>query len=93
MIGRSKITQLTAVLYGFFFGSIFSGMALHIFSNAHAVVKCLIIGVFIFSFYLVGLWVSLQSELNKKIPTPSHELRRRTKEFYDSLNSQGRHYK
>src|SRR3954470_502005 len=31
----------------FFFGSIFSGMALHIFSNAHPVVKCLIIGVFI----------------------------------------------
>ena len=30
-------------------------------------------------------------ELDKEIPISSHELRRRKKEFYDWLNTQGRH--
>jgi len=61
-----------------------------IFPLAPLVVKCLIVCVFLFSFYVVGMWVSVRNELNKKIPTPSHELRRRNKEFYNWLDSQGR---
>jgi hypothetical protein len=38
--------------------------------------------------YFVGDWITFQrpAELGKRFPTSSKELRRRTKEFYDSLN-------
>ena len=91
MIGKKSAFVLTGVLYALFFGSIFSAVALNILSHSHPFLKCLIIGVFLFSFYVVGVWVSVRkAELDKKIPTPSHELRRRRKEFYDWLDSQGR---
>jgi hypothetical protein len=89
MIGRKSAIHLNGLLYGLFFGSIFSALAL-IFPHSHPVLKCLIIGVFVVSFYFVGAWVSIREELNKKIPTPSHELRRRKKDFYAWLDSQGR---
>ena len=90
MIGRKAATHLTGVLYSVFFGSIFSVVALEIFPQAPVVVKCLIVCVFLFSFYVVGMWVSIRNELNKKISTPSHELRKRSREFYNWLDSQGR---
>jgi hypothetical protein len=90
MIGRKSATRLTGLLYGLFFGSSFSAVALQIFPHSHPVLKCLIITVFAVSFYCVGVWVSTREELNKKFPTPSHELRRRRKDFYDWLDSQGR---
>jgi len=90
MIGRRSAIYLTGLLYGLFFGSIFSAVALQVFPHSHPVLKCLIIGVFLVSFYFVGAWVSIRNELNKRIPTLSHELRRRKKEFYDWLDSQGR---
>ena len=42
--------------------------------------------------YFTGLWTFLYrpAELNKKFPITSEELRRRKKEFYDWLASQGR---
>ncbi len=38
--------------------------------------------------YFVGYWIMIErpAELRKKLPTSSKELRRRTKEFYDSLD-------
>jgi hypothetical protein len=42
------------------------------------------------AFYFAGLWIHFRSEQNKKLPTNSKELRRRTKRFYDWLDSQGR---
>jgi hypothetical protein len=50
----------------------------------------LLSAAFFVAFYFVGLWVHVRNEQNKKLPTNSKELRRRTKEFYDSLDSQGR---
>jgi phosphotransferase system glucose/maltose/N-acetylglucosamine-specific IIC component len=90
MIGRKSAIHLTGLLYGLFFGSIFSAVALQVFPHTHPVLKWLIIGMFVASFYFVGAWVAIRQELNKKIPTPSHELRRRKKDFYDWLDSQGR---
>ena len=42
------------------------------------------------AFYFAGLWIHVRDEQNKKLPTDSKELRRRTKRFYEWLDSQGR---
>jgi len=44
---------------------------------------------FFVAFYFAGLWVHVRNAQNKKLPTNSTELRRRTKQFYDWLDSQG----
>ncbi len=90
MIGKKGVVHLAGLLYALFFGSIFSVIPLQIFPHSHAAVKCLIVGMSILSFYFVGEWVATRIELNKKIATPSHELLRRKKEFYDWLDSQSR---
>jgi uncharacterized membrane protein YccC len=54
MIGRKSAIHLTGLLYGLFFGSIFSFVALQVFPHSHPVLKCLIIGVFLVSFCFVG---------------------------------------
>ncbi len=43
-------------------------------------------------FYFAGVWASTErrAELNKKFPISSKELRRRKRQFYDWLASQGR---
>lgn len=90
MIDKGTVGHLSGLIYALFFGAIFSALALHIFPHFHPALKCLIIGAFVFFFYFVGEWVAVRQELNKKIPTPSHELRRRKKEFFDRLDSRGR---
>lgn len=42
-------------------------------------------------FYLAGIWVFTERipELNRKLPISSTEVRRRRKEFFEWLNSQG----
>jgi hypothetical protein len=53
-------------------------------------VLVLLSGAVFVALYFAGKWIGVRSEQNKKIPTSSKELRRRTKEFYDRLASQGR---
>ena len=91
MIGKKASSVLTGVLYSLFFGSLFSAFAYYTWPQSPIAVKLLVSGVIALAFYIVGVWVSVRQEQNKKIPTPSHELRRRKKAFYDWLDSQGRH--
>ena len=90
MIRRNSAIHPGGLDYALFFGSLFSAPALQIFPHSHLVLKCLINGVLLVSFYVAGVWVFLRGELGKKIPTPSPEFRRRRKEFYNRLDSQGR---
>jgi len=72
-------TLITGMTYGFSGGLRF-GLVLSIF-----------IGLWI-AIYFAGVWVAVDrpAELNRKFPFSSKELRRRKKEFYDWLASQGR---
>ena len=91
MIGKKSIARISGVLYAAVFGSLITfGIHAHWSSMSTALLIPLSAAVFV-AFYFVGRWIELSSELNKKLPTSSKELRRRTKEFYDSLDSEERH--
>jgi len=72
-------TLITGATYGFLGGLRF-GLVLSIF-----------IGLWI-AIYFAGVWAAVDrpAELIRKFPISSKELRRRKKEFYDWLASQGR---
>jgi hypothetical protein len=56
-----------------------------------ALTLLLFVGLWI-GFYFAGVWASTErrAELERKFPISSKELRRRKKEFFDWLASQGR---
>jgi len=90
MIDTKNILRLSGVLYAVLFGSLFT-FAIHAYwPDMRAAVFLPVSGAVFVAFYIVGMWVGVRNEQNKKLPTSSKELRRRTKEFYDSLDSQGR---
>ena len=92
MIGHKGIVRIGGVLYGLVFGSLFTASVYGLWRESHPAVKALVFAVGFVVFYFVGAWAAIRQEQNKKkIPTPSHELRRRRKEFYDWLDSHGRH--
>jgi hypothetical protein len=90
MIAKKSIGHLLGVCYGAVFAT--STMAgLHSYwPNMGVWLLVLLSAAFFVAFYFAGLWVHVRNEQNKKLPTNSKELRRRTKEFYESLDSQGR---
>jgi hypothetical protein len=90
MIGNKSGARITGILYSLMFGTTCGALAYELSPQFHPVVKYLIIGVFVIAFYCVGVWAFTRIESNKKLPTPSRELRKRNKEFYDWLDSQGR---
>jgi hypothetical protein len=90
MIAKKSIGPLLGVCYGLVFGT-FMMAGLHSYWPDMSVwVLIPLSAAFFVAFYFAGLWVHVRNEENKKLPTNSKELRRRTKEFYDSLDSQGR---
>lgn len=90
MIGKKASAALTGALYSLFFGVLFSAFIFGSWPQLPILVKLLISGVLAFAFYFLGVWIFVRNEQNKEIPTPSHELRRRKKAFYDWLDSRGR---
>jgi hypothetical protein len=91
MIGKKSIARIAGVLYAAVFGSLITfGIYAH-WSNVSIALLVPLAAVVFVAFYFVGRWIEVRSELNKKLPTSGKELRRRTKEFYDSLDSQERH--
>jgi ABC-type uncharacterized transport system permease subunit len=90
MIAKKGIGPLLGACYGAVFGVLMIAV-LHSYRPDMSVWKLvLLLAAFFVAFYFVGLWVHVRNEQNKKLPTSSKELRRRTKEFYDWLASQGR---
>jgi hypothetical protein len=88
MISRKSMGPLLGVCYVAVYGAlILGGLDWHQMSRGTLLL--LSSAVFV-ALYFAGRWIAVRSELNKKLPTSSKELRRRTKAFYDWLGSQGR---
>jgi hypothetical protein len=66
-------------------------VAVHDYWPDMSIVALLLLsGALYVALYFAGGWIAIRSELNKKLPTSSKELRRRKKAFYERLASQGR---
>jgi hypothetical protein len=90
MIGKKSIGPLLGLCYAAVFGT-FATLGIHdYFPGLSTRVFVLLSGAAFVAFYCVGKWVHSRGEQNERLPTSSKELRRRTKEFYDWLDSQGR---
>ncbi len=81
--------------YGALLATIYSGMitvAVHLWFGLHLWSAFSIFIALWIGFYLTGMWVVAERspELDKKILISSKELRRRKKEFYEWLDSQGK---
>jgi hypothetical protein len=90
MIAKKSIGPLLGVCYGAVFVTLMIAGLHSYWPDMSVWILVLLSAAFSVAFYFVGLWVHVRNEQNKKLPTTSKELRRRTKEFYDSLDSQGR---
>jgi hypothetical protein len=88
MISEKSVGRIFGLCLAAVFGAlIMGGLDWHQMSRGALL---LLSGAVFVALYFAGRWIAVRSELNKKLPTSSKELRRRTKEFYDWLDSQGR---
>jgi hypothetical protein len=89
MINKKYQGPFLGVCYAIVFGS-FAVIGIHDYWPDISIRAFLLLsgGAFI-ALYFAGRWVAVKSEMNRKLPTSSKELKRRTKEFYNWLASQG----
>lgn len=90
MIAKKNIGPLLGLFYGAVFGTLIMVVVHRYFPDISARVVVLLAVVSFVACCFAGMWVHVRSEQNKKLPTNGKELRRRTKEFYHWLDSQGR---
>jgi hypothetical protein len=89
MIDKKTIGTLLGVCYAAVFGAIVT-VGIHGYWPHMSVGVLLLSSVALFvGFYFTGRWIAVRNEQNKKLTTSVKELRRRSKEFYDWLDSQG----
>jgi len=88
MIAKRNIGTLLGVCYAAVFGTLMMVGLYSYWPDMSIWVLVLLSAAFFVAFYFAGLWVHVRNEQNKKLPANSKELRRRTKEFYDGLDSQ-----
>lgn len=90
MIGKESIGPLLGACYAAVFDTLII-VGLHRYWPEMSIgVLVLLAGAVFVPIFFAGWRVAVRMEQNKKLPTSSKELRRRTKEFYDWLGSQGR---
>jgi hypothetical protein len=90
MIAKKSLGPLLGLCYGAVFGTLVIAGLHSYWPDMSVWVLVPLWAAFFVAFYFAGLWIHIRNEKNKKLPTNSKELRRRTKEFFDSLDSQGR---
>jgi hypothetical protein len=87
MIGKKSIGRLIGACYAAVFGTfIMVGIHDYLPDMSIGVFRLLSSAVFA-AFYFAGRWIAVRKEQDKKLPTSSKELRGKTKEFYDWLDS------
>ncbi len=90
MISRKSIGPLLGLFYAAVFGT-FASIWIHDYlPELSTRTFVLLSGAGFVAFYFAGLWIDGREEENRKLPTNSKELRKRTKRFYEWLDSQGR---
>jgi hypothetical protein len=90
MISKKSMGPLLGMCYAAVFGTFVTIGIRDYLPGLSTPVFVLLSAAGFVAFYFAGLWVHVRDEQNKKLPTNSKELRRRTKRFYEWLDSQGR---
>lgn len=91
MIGK----KTGGILFGVFIATVFAPLvtlAIHDWFSLPPLITAIALLVLWIGFYLAVSWAENErrSELDRKFPLPSKEHRKRKKEFFDWLSSQGR---
>jgi len=92
MFGKKNVGLFSGICLGTvavgLFGVIFSGFL----RSLNVVLAVLLVMGLWIGFYFAGVWATTDrsDELDRKFPISSSELRKRKKDFYDWLASQGR---
>lgn len=89
MIAKKSIGPIFGVFIAAVYGTLITVGAHDYLPDMSTWVLLLLSGALCVALYFVGRWIAVRSELNKKLPTSSKELRKRRKRFYDWLDSQG----
>jgi len=92
MMNKSTYARAYGLVLATMFAILVTGLVYGVWPQLHAallLVMCMILGA---GFYILGLWIMSYriEELKRKLPISGAERRRKNKQFYDSLRSQGR---
>ena len=90
MMPKKSMGPITGVCYSAVFGTLIVVGLRDYLPDMSLRVFVLLAGAIFVALYFAGGWLAVRNEQNKKLPTSSKELRRRTKQFYSWLDSQGR---
>jgi hypothetical protein len=92
MMNKNTTAQAFGVLLATMYAGLITFMVYSRWPRLHIALTLLIFIGLWSGFYLAGVWAILyrREELNWKFPISGRELRRRRKEFYNWLASQGR---
>jgi cytochrome c biogenesis protein ResB len=90
MIGKKSVGNLVGAWYAAIYGALIMMVIYAYWPSMSIAVFLLLSSAVCIAVYWAGRWIQARKELNKKLPMSSKELRRRKKEFYERLDSQGR---
>lgn len=90
MIGKKNIGRIFAVCLAATYGGLIMAGAPLAWSKGNLGLYLFLLIVLCGLIYFVGKWIGARGELNRKIPISSKEFRRRSKAFYNWLDSRGR---
>jgi len=93
MIGKKNIGRIFGVCLAVVYTTVVAVAVSGLWPKLHTGLTVLILLGLAVGFYFTGIWVAVDrpSELKKKIPINSGELKQRKREFYNWLASQRRH--
>jgi hypothetical protein len=93
MIGTKNVGRIFGVCLAVMYTTLVAVAVSGLWPRLHTGLTVLILLGLAVGFYFTGIWVAIDrpAELKKKIPINNKELKRKKKEFYDWLASQGRH--
>jgi len=92
MIGKKNQGRFYGVLLATMYATLVTGIIYGLWSALHiGSVVSIFVALWI-GFYFTGVWAAgdRPAELKRKFPVSSKDLRRRKKEFFDWLGTQGR---
>jgi hypothetical protein len=90
MIGKKNLDRIFAICLAVVYGGLIIGGIPVFWFKGNFWLYLFLLTVVCGLLYMVGKWIRARGERNRKVPISSKELRRRTKAFYNWLDSQGR---
>jgi hypothetical protein len=92
MMNKTTTARAYGIVLATMFSILVTDLVFGVWPRLHVVLllaMCLVLGI---GFYVLGIWIMSYriEELKRKLPISGAERRRRNKQFYDWLRSQGR---